>query len=742
MITNYRDAQIFLSKLSKNCEIAYDTETTGLNTRKDKVIGFGVTDGTNSAYFCHLAWDSTQLCDVLTFAECVTILTYIKNLNPRLVLWNSAYDIKITRNYFGVDLLPFVHSDGMLSLHTVQEEGIPFSHRPFGLKNVGAHFLGAHVTAEQDDLKASVKAAGGSGGGEIYRADPTIIARYCVQDCLLTLQLDRMFRDRIEQEGLSKFYYEDEVMPMVRDVLVNMESCGLPVDVLGLSQAFAAIEIDRKQLEQELQKEIEPLLDLFMQWWINKEYPPKRTGPFAQAAAEFFLEEDQLPRTSSGAYSLAAKGIDKLPDSDFKSWIKGDINMSTENIYNIQMMLLGETKPFNLLSKDHLKRLFFTKLGETALSFTDLGSPQVDDEFLTSMVPKYPWVAKLQDYNRLTKIQSAYIGRLLEEHEDGVWYPSFSLHRTISGRLGSDAQQFPRPLEDGQASPVVVKYNNMIRHFFKAKENDIYIEADYESLEPKVFAHVSTDPRLQAIFQRGDDFYSTIAIMTEGLTEYSANKKAPNYLGKLNKLKRQQAKPYSLGIPYGMGGFKLKFELNIEQKEADRLVANYLYAFPDLTAWMKKTQAEVLAKGQIKIETGRVRRFPRAPQLYAQYGDAILHDLELWKKYHEEPAIYERAKKARRELKNYINNGNNVQIQGLAASIVNRACIKIARELRAANLKTQICLQVHDSIATYGPVSETGIVSEIMQRCMETNYKISVPLLAEPKSGKTYGDTK
>jgi DNA polymerase I-like protein with 3'-5' exonuclease and polymerase domains len=744
MITNLNDALSALSKFLPYDELAYDTETSGLNTRRDKVIGFGASDGTNSAYFCHLAWDGQQLVEVLTHAECIQILNFIRNLKPRLVLWNTSFDIRFTRNYFGVDLLPYVYSDGMLSLHTIQEEGIPFSHRPFGLKSVGAHFLGAEVTAEQDDLKASVKAAGGSGGGEIYRADPAIIARYCIQDCNLTLQLDRMFRARIEAEGLSDFYHTAEVMPMVRDVLVNMESCGLPVDVPALEAAHAAAGADLIALEQEIQSEIKPLLIEFEEWFLNKDYPPKRTGPFAQAFIELFTP-GALPRTDGGSYSLSAKAIEGLTAMEHEGlyrWLKGEITLPPQTITQVQRQMHGSSSMFNLLSKHHLKKLFFEKLGETALSTTDLGAPQVDEAFLDSMVPKYPWVAKLIDYNKLTKIRSAYIGRLLEEHEDGVWYPSFSLHRTISGRLGSDAQQFPRPLEEGQASPVVLKYNNMIRHFFKARSGEQFTGADYESLEPKVFSHVSTDSRLQDIFRKGHDFYSTIAIMTEGLTQYSADKKAPNYLGKVNKAKRQAAKPYSLGIPYGMSGYKLQFELNIPQKEADQLVRNYLQAFPDLANWMSQTQSEVLTKGRIKVETGRVRRFPRAVSIFKQYGDPILHDLELWKKYHEEPGIYMQAKKSRRELKNYINNGNNIQIQGLAASIVNRACINIARQFKAAGLSTKICLQVHDEVVAYGPIAETRQVHVIMQECMEQVYKLSVPLVAEPNSAETYGGTK
>ncbi|MEF2036244.1 hypothetical protein, partial [Pseudomonas aeruginosa] len=108
------------------------------------------------------AWDGTQLVEVLTASECSHILNEMRRLKLKLILWNTSFDIRFTRNYLAVDLLPYVYSDGMLALHTVQEEGVPFSHRPFGLKSVGAHFLGAHVTAEQDDLKASVKAAGGS----------------------------------------------------------------------------------------------------------------------------------------------------------------------------------------------------------------------------------------------------------------------------------------------------------------------------------------------------------------------------------------------------------------------------------------------------------------------------------------------------------------------------------------------------------------------------------------------------
>jgi DNA polymerase I-like protein with 3'-5' exonuclease and polymerase domains len=68
---------------------------------------------------------------------------------------------------------------------------------------------------------------------------------------------------------------------------------------------------------------------------------------------------------------------------------------------------------FNLSSKHHLKKLFFDQLGEEPLSRTELGNPQVDDEFLQSMCAKYNWCNDLHVYNRLNKILGTYVERVL-----------------------------------------------------------------------------------------------------------------------------------------------------------------------------------------------------------------------------------------------------------------------------------------------------------------------------------------
>jgi DNA polymerase-1 len=499
------------------------------------------------------------------------------------------------------------------------------------------------------------------------------------------------------------------------------------------------------RLEQNILKQIEPLLGKFYDWFLNKDYPPARSGNFAQGIAEY--AQLPLPKTASGKLSLTEKNIQKLPDSIYKQALLKEAYLPEPLVREVQWMLArqehGTKHLFNLQSKHHLKKLFFDTMGLEPLSRTDLGNPQVDDDFIHSIADQYAWANDLHAYNRLQKLKSTYIERFLEEQVDGIFYPSFFQHRTISGRFGSDLQQLPRKItEKNEPSEVVRKYNNLVRYFFTARPGHKFVGADYESLEPHIFAHVSGDERLQQIFKQGLDFYSEIAIRTEGLTKYSSNKSADNYLGKLAEEKRQTAKSYALGIPYGMSGYKLARELGISDEQADKLVNDYLSAFPDLKKWMDDTQSFVIENGYIRSQAGRVRHMPRAKEYAKKFGLSILDSLHLYKEYGHDPSLYEHMKDVRRQLKNYINNANNFQIQSLAASIVNRAAIAIMREIKSSNLQASVCMNVHDELVVEVADQHLEVVAKIVQKNMENIMPLSLPLKAVPKIATVYGETK
>lgn len=770
VVNDLSDIPAFFTWLADKDIISLDIETTGLNPRQNHVIGFSVSDGVDAFYFVHLRYNETtqELDKILPWLSCKQVME--KLAAKRLLGYNFSFDSRFIHHYFSVNVIDSLYADVMLLTHTCNENLMNY-----GLKAVSALVFGSDAASEQADLLADLKTKGAS-KGEMYKANFDILAKYALQDALLTHKLYQYWNPKLTADGLDDFFYKDEVMPLYKTVTIPMELRGIPVKVSYLQQSSEEINVNISRLIDEIQAAIAPNLSLFNEWYLNKDYPASaKNDSFVQMWAkikpgQIQLDDSQrtlrmkkweLEYTDTGKLVLNAKQLTRLLDSPFKRFVQGfsDAKPHPEFAKQIQQALLaqdGIKYPFNIGSKDHLKRLFFTALKETPVSRTDKGSPQVDDEFLDIMAKKYEWCAKLRTFNKLVKIRGTYIEQYLESQENGIYYPSFFQHRTVSGRYSSPTQQLPRPMVEGAEAPEVVDFTNRIRHFFNAGDGHKLIGADYESLEPKVFAHVSTDKRLQDIFVRGDDFYSTIAIATEGLTEYSADKTAENYLGKVAKQIRQTAKAYSLGIPYGLTPYKLKYELNISESEASAKVNGYLAAYPDLTAWMKRSEALAMKDRQIRSEVGRIRRFPAIQEL-ADMDGFNLDSLELWKNcvigktwdsaegkyiYDLNNYKYTKLKEARSTVKNYLNNAKNFQIQSLAASIVNRAAIAMAKQFTACNTPAYICMQIHDELVIRCDEAYVSEVSAVVQHCMEETYKITVPLTAQPQVGYAYGETK
>lgn len=730
IIKSYIDLRSALTHLNNSNLISYDIETDGLNVRKNKIIGFGfATSENNSFYLPLMTFDGKELKYTQQYLSNwhTQLLDIIKT--KQIICHNAYFDMEMTLNFLKINLYNSLKCDTILLKHTVDEE------RPFGLKDIAKKLYGADSNQEMKEMKESIKQNGGK-PNDYYKADMEIMGKYCAKDCELTYRIFKYYSDILQKENLQDFFYDIEVMPLFKEVTVPMQRKGIPLNLELLKSAKADILKDIDELEDSIQKQIRPYLNKFEKWYLGKEFPPRRSGHFAQMICEY--ADLELPKTAKGQYSIRKSELEKLPSSEFKTYLLGGEYLDDEIVEQIQRLCWrwGEEKyMFNLQSKHHWKKLFFEILDETAINHTDKGSPQVDELFLNSIKDKYNFVNDLITFNKLNKIYSTYIDRFLEAEENGIFHPAYHQHRTISGRYGSDLQQLNRPLDkqlldSGEVDSRVFKYNNLIRKFFIAGDGHKFIDSDYESLEPHVFSHVSGDDRLKDIFRNGHDFYSTIAIRTENLKELSADKKADNYLGNVDKTKRQKAKAYSLGVPYGMGGYALSKHLKIKDYEGEKLVQDYLNAFPDLKKWMLWSDSYVKENGYMKSEAGRIRHMKSACKIWRNYGDEILDSLKIWKKYHEDPAKYKQVKYLRKEFKNYLNNGKNFQIQSLSASIVNRAAIEINRELKKRNIDGYVCAQIHDQLIVRVPENISEECKKLVQDKMENTYKLSVDLKA------------
>jgi DNA polymerase-1 len=471
-------------------------------------------------------------------------------------------------------------------------------------------------------------------------------------------------------------------------------------------------------------------------WILNKAketYPANSKGAFAQMV----VEECQLPLPKSektGKYNITKSEVARLPESAAKQFLLNGADVLDEDFSNkISMKMWRETNDgnfFNIQSKDQLGEIAFNVLGFKPLSNTTKGKPQFDDDMIQAIAETQEWAKNLRIYNKLLKIKSTYIDRFLNASENGIYYFYYKQHGTVSGRYGSDAQQLPRPKEEGDDDPVIIEYTNLVRAFFIPKEGNIFVDCDYESLEPHVFAHVSGDDGLKDIFRNNWDFYSTIAIKTEGLNQYSGDKKADNFLRKHAPKKRNTAKAYALGIPYGMGAYALGKNINVTTKEADKLVKGYLSGFPELDKWMKRSEMEAKTLGYVKTQVGRVRHLPKVKAIYENIGDNLL-DWNFKRKLEYEFGK-DQVKNLSRDFINGLNNAKNVQIQGLSASIVNRAAMEINREFKKRGINGWVCAQIHDQIVCEVPKEHAEEAAKIVQDKMENTTKLSIALKAPP----------
>ena len=743
---------IEMSNHIKNGDIiAFDTETNSLNPRKGKIIGFSVSADIGVGFYLPtMIFKDGNLID--NFIEGVSCHEIAKKLisqliGKRIVAHNFSFDSRFVKHFYGIDLLPSLYVDTILLVHTVREEGAGFGESSsFGLKSIAKTIqneIGLDVftaaNEEQIKMKESIKANGGAitkENYEIWKADLNLLSEYACADTDLTLRVYNYFIKTLYEEKLEKFFFEDEVMPLYREVTVPMEDTGVKLDIELMKSSYQKIDAELKKYQELVSKELLSYSNVKL-WVVSKAqeaFPANNRGIFAQELVkELGFELDKSEKT--GKYNINQSSVIRLPECDAKHFLlHGDPNvLSKETSMKISMKLWKEDNSgqfFNIQSKDQLGEIAFGALGLKPTSFTKTGKTQFDDDLIASLSDKFEWAKNLRIYNRLLKIKSTYMERFLHREENGRYYFYFKQHGTVSGRYGSDAQQLPRPKEDGDDDPVVIEYNNMVRAFFIPEEGNVFIDCDYESLEPHTFAHVSGDEGLKDIFRNNWDFYSTIAIKTEKLHQFSADKKAPNYLRKLEPKIRNKAKAYALGIPYGMGAYALGMNLGIPTKDAKKLVDGYLNGFPELKKWMENSKQFTKENGFIKTQVGRIRHLPKVKAIYDKIGDAIL-DWNFKRELEQQYGV-EKVKNISRDYINGLNNSCNVQIQGLAASIVNRAAIAVNRKFKELGINGWVCCQIHDQLVIEVEEGKAEEAAKIVQDCMENTTKLSIALKAPP----------
>jgi DNA polymerase I-like protein with 3'-5' exonuclease and polymerase domains len=729
--------------------VCYDLETNSEIEKIAKVWGIGICFTDKKAFY--IPWKTKTGDDVWSVEQQTIIVAWLKKVltSRKLIGHNIIFDVLVTENNFGFQLDDAIHADTILMKHTLDEEP------PFGLKDIAPVLLGNWATLAQEKLSENVKASGGKwteDQKDMYLADTDILGEYCCWDVLLTLLLYKQFDAQLEKEDLKKLFYDEEIMPLYKEVTINMKRKGFKIDLEHFKTLKSELEFEINRLETEIYKDINHVIEPFEAQVLEKDYPLQGTL-FPKTYAE--IAGIPLPvNKKTGKITLAAKAVElqkqQCPQfSELYDHILGTeprLPLDPTLIEKTQKHLFfrdhpDKTRIFNLSSSSHMGHLLYNFLGIRPFKYTKGNKPSTDKEVLDELIEQYkltqPWMLKLYDFRKLGKLLSTYVDGILDRQIDGTIFASMLQFGTTSGRYSSrnpNLQNQPRIKDDeSDLSELVLKYTNAIKKGFIAGKGYKVVNADYASLEPVCFAHMSGDEKLRNVFRNGEDLYSRVGIETFGIVDASANKKDPNYLKNLYPEVRQTSKGIALAIPYGAQAAQIARLTNKTYSEGQEIIDNYLTNFPNLKKYMSRCDYMAKNYGYVKTELGRVRHLKEVRSIYLLFTDRVLESK--WAKMNGHTDT-------RAKYKNMLNNAKNFPIQGLAAHIVNRAMIATMREFKRQGLDAWVALQVHDEITCIAREDQAERAGEVLKVCMEQTTKISVPLSAEPLIADNWAEAK
>jgi DNA polymerase I-like protein with 3'-5' exonuclease and polymerase domains len=364
--------------------LAYDTETDGACPITKTIIGYSISlYELEGFYFPFSTWtDERGLCTEAPapipkegqnveerLYECVSpafkacALELIAELvKYKTLMHNATFDVIVTRRNFGIDFINSVYCDTMLLKHTLDCD------RPHGLKDCAVKYFGEDSKDEQTELGGSVLRNGGKWTQKdkwIWRGDLYYVGKYAAQDTCLTLRLFNFLDPKLESLDLRSFFYEDEVMPLLKYGTIPMKDTGFKIDVNHFKRAKLRIQAEIDELDTQLREEISDIAGPMEQMHLDKRFPPIPKRDFAEILIlEAGLSIPVNPKT--GGFSTA-KGV-------IKTWSQQVLKKADEDQIKVVWFIQEECNkvPTHLIHRVQ-RRLWEEK---EAAPIINLGSPK------------------------------------------------------------------------------------------------------------------------------------------------------------------------------------------------------------------------------------------------------------------------------------------------------------------------------------------------------------------------------
>ncbi len=275
----------WLNKITQAERVAFDTETTALDSMKAELVGmsFAVNEG-ESAYL-PLAHRYPGAPDQLNRESTLAKLKkWLEDERPQKIGQNLKFDRHVLANH-GIRLKGIAHD-------TLLESYVAESHMPHDLDSLAARFTDLSVITYHD--------VAGKGAKQICfdQVDIDTATQYAAEDADVTLRVHDALHPQIEQVTGLKSVYENIELP-VADILFRMERNG--------------VLLDRDKLATQGRELGEAMLKLENQAYKLAGHPFNLNSP--KQIQEIFFSEMKLPvikKTPSGQPSTDEEVLETL----------------------------------------------------------------------------------------------------------------------------------------------------------------------------------------------------------------------------------------------------------------------------------------------------------------------------------------------------------------------------------------------------------------------------------------------
>jgi len=409
-----------------------------------------------------------------------------------------------------------------------------------------------------------------------------------------------------------------------------------------------------------------------------------------QAAALF--RELEMPLVSVLA-DMEMAGV--ALDVDFLRSMSGELSLRLADIEQQVHQAVGA--PFNLNSPQQLSTALFETLKippPDRTQRTSTGFYSTSADVLESLRGKHPAVDWVLEYRELSKLKSTYLDALPGQvnPDTGRVHTSFNQTGSVTGRIASSEPNL-------QNIPIRTDLGRQVRRAFVADPGQVLLGVDYSQIELRIVAHMANDQAMLEAFRHGQDIHAATAGAIYGIP-----------LEKVTSEQRRRAKGVNFGLIYGMSAFGLTRYADLTLGEAEDFVAAYFHQFPGVKTYLDGMRRLATEQGYVETLMGRRRYFP---------GLKTLSDRN------------QRNREEREAI--------NAPIQGTAADIMKIAMLRVPAALIENGLASRMILQVHDELVLECPQEELSRTAELVQKVMESAFRLSVPLSTDARFGLNWG---